>query len=81
VAGQLCLEHHTVVELADRLEKQGLLTRRISRLDKRKVLLQVTRSGHTVVGRIAGFSFSQLRDEAPALIRSLRLILQRPMRP
>ncbi len=81
VAGQLCLEHHTVVELADRLEKQGLLIRRGSRLDKRKVLLQVTRSGHTVLGRIAGFSFSQLHVEAPALIRSLRLILQKPMRP
>jgi len=78
IAAQLCLEHHTVVELADRLEKQGLLVRRSSPLDKRVALLQVTRSGQGVLGRIVGFSFAQLRDEAPLLITSLRRILKRP---
>src|ERR1700756_307042 len=78
IAAQLCLEHHTVVELADRLEKQGVLVRRSSPLDKRVALLQVTRSGPGVLGRIVGFSFAQLRDEAPLLITSLRRILKRP---
>jgi DNA-binding MarR family transcriptional regulator len=81
IAAQLCLEHHTVVELADRLEKQGLLVRRSSPLDKRIALLHVTRSGQAVVGRIADFSFTQLRDEAPLLITSLRRILKRRTRP
>jgi DNA-binding MarR family transcriptional regulator len=80
IAAHLCLEHHTVVELADRLEKQGLLVRRSFPLDKRVALLHVTRSGQGVVGRIAGFSFTQLRDEAPLLIMSLRRILKRRTR-
>lgn len=80
IAKQLCLEHHTVVELADRLEKQGFLVRRGSNLDKRVVLLQLTRAGRAVLSRIVRFSFSQLRDEAPALIQSLRRILQKQVR-
>ena len=78
VAAQLRLEHHTVVELADRLEKRKLLVRRPSPSDKRVVLLQLTGAGRAVLGRIVKYSVSQLRDEAPALIQSLRRILQKP---
>jgi DNA-binding MarR family transcriptional regulator len=81
IAAQLCLEHHTVVELADRLEKQGLLARQNSHSDKRLVLLQLTRAGRTALSRIVRFSFLQLREEAPALIRSLRHILQKQAQP
>ena len=80
IASQLCLEHHTVVELADRLEKRGLLARRPSGADRRVVLLRLTRTGQGVLSRIVQFSFGQLRDEAPELIRSLRRILQKPKR-
>jgi DNA-binding MarR family transcriptional regulator len=77
LAQQLCLEHHTVVELADRLERKGLLTRSTSAEDKRAVLLKVTPAGQRVLGRIVRFSFVQLREEAPELIRSLRRILRK----
>ena len=76
IAAQLRLEHHTVVELANRLEKQGYLVRAGSKLDGRAVLLELTRPGRAALDRIVRFSFSQLRDEAPALIRSLRRILR-----
>lgn len=77
LAQQLCLEHHTVVELADRLENKCLLARDSSSADKRVVLLRVTPSGQRVLGRIVHFSFMQLREEAPQLIQSLRRILHR----
>ena len=76
VAAQLRLEHHTVVELANRLEKRGYLVRTGSTLDRRAVLLKLTRPGRSALDRIVRFSFSQLRVEAPTLIRSLRRILQ-----
>jgi DNA-binding MarR family transcriptional regulator len=76
IAAQLKLEHHSVVELADRLQKRGYLTRANSRQDARAVLLGLTRSGRAVLDRIVRYSFSQLRGEAPALIRSLRQILE-----
>jgi DNA-binding MarR family transcriptional regulator len=77
LANQLCLEHHTVVELADRLAKKGLLARESSGSDKRVVLLRVTPAGQRVLSRIVHFSFVQLREEAPQLIQSLRRILRR----
>jgi DNA-binding MarR family transcriptional regulator len=81
VAAQLCLEHHTVVELADRLEKRGLLVRQGSGQDRREVLLHLTRAGQSVLNRIVKSSFAHLREEAPELIRSLRRILKKPRRP
>ena len=77
LASQLCLEHHTVVELADRLERKGLLSRESSGEDKRVVLLRVTPGGQRLLSRIVRYSFAQLREEAPALIQSLRRILRR----
>jgi DNA-binding MarR family transcriptional regulator len=75
LAAQLRLEHHTVVELADRLEERGLLQRSASRKDRRAVLLQLTRQGKSKLNRIVRDSFASLPDEAPALIRSLERIL------
>lgn len=80
IAAQLCLEHHTVVELADRLEKRGLLLRKSSGDDRRVVLLRLTRDGQNTLNRIVKFSFAQLHEEAPELIRSLRRVLKKPQR-
>jgi DNA-binding MarR family transcriptional regulator len=80
IAEQLCLEHHTVVELRDRLEERRLLVRDSSGEDRRVVLLRLTREGQSTLDRIVKFSFAQLREEAPELIRSLRTILQKPRR-
>ena len=76
IAAQLQLEHHSVVELADRLQKRGYLARTNSREDGRAVLLGLTRAGRGVLDRIVRYSFAHLRDEAPDLIRSLREILK-----
>ena len=77
ISAQLQLQHHTVVELADRLQKQKLLTRQRSPEDKRVVLLQVTATGRAALDRIVRYSLSHLRNEAPALIQSLRRILDK----
>jgi DNA-binding MarR family transcriptional regulator len=80
IAQQLCLEHHTVVELADRLERRDLLLRQSSGDDRRIVLLQLTRNGHNALKRIVTYSFAHLRQEAPSLIRSLQSILKKSRR-
>jgi DNA-binding MarR family transcriptional regulator len=80
LAHQLCLEHHTVVELADRLEHKGLIVRSSSSTDRRAVLLRVTAPGNKMLNRIVRYSFTQLREEAPRLIQSLRGILKKPER-
>lgn len=77
LASQLRLEHHTVVGLADRLQRRGLLKRKASTEDRRVVLLQLTRQGQASLNKIVRFSFAQLQEEAPALIHSLRRILMK----
>jgi len=77
LASQLLLEHHSVVELADRLEQKGLLARTSLGTDKRVALLVVTPAGHRALRRVARYSLTQVRTEAPALLRSLRRILRR----
>jgi len=74
IALQLCLEHHTVVELVDRLSRKGMVTRARSESDKRAVLVRVTPGGQRVLSRIVRFSLLQMREQAPALIRSLQRI-------
>jgi len=76
VAAQLQLQHHSVVELADRLERRGLLERRPSERDRRFVLLSVTRRGQEALNRVVRYSFGHLRTEAPELVKTLGRILK-----
>lgn len=76
IAKQLLLQHHSAVELASRLEKRGLVRRRRSAKDRREVLLTLTRIGDKTLEQVAQYSFSQLRLEAPALLRTLRRLLK-----
>jgi len=41
------------------------------------VLLQLSNTGRSALDRIVRYSFSELREEAPGLIQSLRRILQK----
>jgi len=77
LASQLLLEHHSVVELADRLEEKGFLARKSLGRDKRVALLVLTPAGQRVMRRVARYSLMQVRTEAPALLRSLGRILRR----
>ena len=76
IAKQLLLQHHSAVELASRLEKRGLLRRRRSLQDRREVLLSLTKTRDKMLEQVAHYSFSQLRLEAPALLRTLRRLLK-----
>jgi DNA-binding MarR family transcriptional regulator len=76
LAAHLRLEHHSVVELADRLQRKKLLARRPLDSDKRVTLLQVTAAGQRAIQVVVRQSLAQLRTEAPPLLLSLRRILR-----
>jgi DNA-binding MarR family transcriptional regulator len=57
------------------MENRGLIHRRRSGVDKRSVLLSVTRTGEKVVEQVARFGFRQLQVEAPGLLKTLRRLL------
>ena len=45
----LLIKHHTTVELVDRMVKLGLLKRMVDTQDKRRVLVTLTKRGHSLL--------------------------------
>jgi DNA-binding MarR family transcriptional regulator len=76
LAEQLQIQHHSAVELASRLAKRGLLRRERSPEDRRAVHLTLAKAGEKLVDQVVYYSFQQLEDEAPALLRTLGKILK-----
>jgi DNA-binding MarR family transcriptional regulator len=76
LAEQLQIQHHSAVELASRLAKRGLLRRDRSAEDRRAVFVSATKAGEKLVDQVVQYSFQQLEDEAPALLRTLGKILK-----
>ena len=76
VAERMQLRHHSVVELVDRLERRQLLRREHSRTDRRQVILRLTPRGERILTRLAKQRLSELRTAAPALVRTLTLVLR-----
>lgn len=74
---QLCLRHHSTVELVDRLVDQGALKRRHGELDHREVLVELTPHGEALLHRLSILHWEELRVSGPALSKSLQAVLQR----
>src|SRR3984885_15703185 len=76
LAERMQLRHHSVVELADRLERRQFLRRERSRTDRRQVLLHLTPKGERILTRLAKQRISELRTAAPALVRALTAVIR-----
>lgn len=81
VAERLQIQHHSTVELVDRLEKRGMIKRRRSDEDRREVLLELTPRGEKVLRDLALYHREELREQAPALVRSLKKAITEAKRP
>jgi len=71
LAERLQLQHHTVVELVDRLVKLGMVVRRRDSPDRREVLVALSAKGEAVLKKLALFSLRELQTEGPALMLAL----------
>jgi DNA-binding MarR family transcriptional regulator len=78
LAERMQLRHHSVVELADRLERRGLVRRERSKSDRRQVILHLTPRGERILTRLAKQRISELRTSAPALVRALAAVIRPP---
>jgi DNA-binding MarR family transcriptional regulator len=77
LAERLALRHHTVVELADRLERRKLIRRRRDPSDRRVVHLAITAKGGDLLRRLTLAHRDELARSGPALVRALRRVLPR----
>jgi DNA-binding MarR family transcriptional regulator len=72
LAERLQVQHHTAVELTDRLKQKGLVRKVRSELDHRQVLLELTAQGERLLQTLSRAHRAELRTAAPKLIRALR---------
>lgn len=75
VARRLHVVHHSAVELADRLEEQGLIQRRKGSVDRRQVLLVPTAKGERVLRDLSVHHRRELQASGPELAAALRRLL------
>jgi DNA-binding MarR family transcriptional regulator len=72
LAKHLLLKHHTAVGLVDRLVRAKLVARTPDVQDRRRVLLTLTNKADQALGRLSSTHLSEIRRDAPQLIRLLR---------
>ena len=76
VAERLQIQHHSTVELVDRLAKRSLVRRRRSDNDRREVLLELTSKGDRLIQELALHHRSEIREMGPELVTSLKKVLR-----
>jgi DNA-binding MarR family transcriptional regulator len=75
LAEQLQIQHHSAVELIDRLEASGLVRRQRARQDRREVLISPTPAGEKLLRELVLHHRAELSSKGPALIEALRRVL------
>jgi DNA-binding MarR family transcriptional regulator len=75
---QLCVRHHSMVELVDRLEERGAVLRRHSEEDQREVFVELTPRGEELLHRLSLLHWEELRVSGPALSDSLHAVIPHP---
>jgi DNA-binding MarR family transcriptional regulator len=71
LAWRLQLKNHSVVELADRLAKRGMIRRHRNVNDFREVLLEITPMGERILLKLSVSHREELRQLAPELLPAL----------
>ena len=83
VAERLCVQHHTTVALADKLEALGMVRRHRAEDDRRQVFLVLTERAAEVLEELSAAHRTQLRKVGPQMVDALAAILddrrQRPL--
>src|ERR1700758_4426631 len=76
LAERLQIQHHSAVELVNRLAAGGLVRRQRGGQDRREVLLSFTPKGEKTLRELALHHRAELRSTAPALVRALKRVVQ-----
>ena len=77
LADRLLLRHHSMVELANRLEAGGLVKRAPDPKDGRQILIRVTSKGSAKLRSLSFAHRNELRVKGPELARALNTILKK----
>jgi DNA-binding MarR family transcriptional regulator len=76
VASRLFIQHHSAVELVNRLEATGAIARRHSTEDKRQVWIALTPAGRALLRKLAIAHRNELERSGPELAKALKSTLR-----
>lgn len=75
LAERLQVQHHSMVELINRLEAGGYVRRKRASGDRREVLLALTSKGEKVLRGLTLYHRDELRRSGPALLDALTRVI------
>jgi DNA-binding MarR family transcriptional regulator len=76
IAARLFIQHHSAVELVNRLEVTGAIARSPGPEDKREVWIHLTSAGRAILRRLALAHRTELERSGPELARALSAVLR-----
>jgi DNA-binding MarR family transcriptional regulator len=76
----LFIQHHSAVELVNRLELAGAIVRRPGAQDRREVWVRLTPAGRALLGKLALAHRTELERSGPELAQSLNSVLRHSRR-
>lgn len=72
IAERLMVRHHTAVGLIDRLVDLGMVTRTTDSTDRRRILVSLTKTGHSTLHGLSTIHVAELKNIRPTLRKLLR---------
>lgn len=75
IAERLQIQHHSTVELIDRLVERGLVERQRDEEDQRRVLIYLTAQGEEILHQLSQLAVAELRTTGPALVKALNTLV------
>lgn len=75
MAERLQIQHHSTVELVDRLADKGYVQRQRDEQDQRRVLVRLTPTGEEILHRLSASMLAELRSTGPTLVHTLSNLL------
>jgi DNA-binding MarR family transcriptional regulator len=76
LAERMQLQHHSTVELIDRLVERGFLFRLRSTDDKRQVLVKLTHDGEEFLKRLSLHHLQELQSAGPTFVKVLQSLIE-----
>lgn len=80
LAERMQLQHHSTVELLDRMEHAGLVKRQRGEQDRREVLVTATPKGERILRELSLHHQDELRNSGPELAAALSRLISRPVK-
>ena len=80
VAERLQVQHHSAVELVDRLSGSGAIRRERSDTDRREALIRLTPRGEALLRRLSLAHHQELEKTGPVLAKALGATIRRGRR-